>query len=433
MLTGTVKVTSLLASAVLLLACSGLCGALSFGVDDSISSGTISERDLDSCLNASSFFISDDDEKALSKDNSLSSNEKMRRSSVSFLATIYRSSPDSVGFAKKLDSPELPVLFDSSTDGAKAQAAINREGSLSNIDFSLKSKMKRDFISVAQLCASFNRVQQIARSQHSNMYYSIDIPNEAVIVKVDESTPSQTIEELKKDHLITISVFEPFELLQGRYDDYTPYAGGGAPVLQGTTQRCSLGYKVQNLDSWQSYMTIAGHCGSLGSRWYYGNKYVGYAVTNYIQQAPGRLDIAMLTGGNYAPRIFRGNGTQVAQVLGSLPGGGTVGANIGVSAAYSNQEFVGVYNGVSYDETSSASGCAWLGSKEYCNLRTVRLANGATLKEGDSGSPVFAYTANPNQVYALGTVTGWHKSRSTIYYTDIEALLNATHSRVATS
>lgn len=62
MLTGTAKVTSLLASAVLLLASSGLCGGLAFGVDESISSGTISERDLDSCLNAASFFISDDDE-----------------------------------------------------------------------------------------------------------------------------------------------------------------------------------------------------------------------------------------------------------------------------------------------------------------------------------------------------------------------------------
>ena len=250
-------------------------------------------------------------------------------------------------------------------------------------------------------------------------------------VEVEEPAPAAILDALLSDALINVTYSEPFELLGNRYDDRPPFAGGGLPTYNG--DRCSLGFKVQNIDSGQNYMTIAGHSAILGSRWYYGNKYVGYAVTNYMQQAPFNLDIAMLTGANYSHTIFRGNGSSYASVIGSLPGGGIVGANIGISAGKSNREFVGTYKGVTHDETSNTAGCAWLAGVNYCNLRTVIIANGDTLKGGDSGSPVFAYTNSSSQVYALGTVTGFRASRSKIYYTDIEALLNTTHSRIATS
>ncbi len=427
------KFTRLTGFAVATFALMGVCGIPADAVGPSIEKTVISSQDLNSCLDAASFFVSRDTNiGVLRKTPSFNSVEAKRRAAVSSLASIYRAEPHLVGFADSLDDPQVPVSSELQSDTAKSNLQKSAKYADFNYNFSIKKENKKQFVSVARLCNSFNRVKKIANSGNTYMYYVINIPEKKIDVQVDSSAPSEVVEDLERDKMVSLSFSEPFELLQGRSADYPPFAGGGAPTLSGTTARCSLGYKIQNLDSFQNYMTIAGHCSPLGSRWYYGTSYVGYAVTNYVQQSPGRLDVALLTGGSYAPRIFRGNGSAVAQVIGSLPGGGSVGAGIGVSAGYSNTELTGIYQGTTHDSGSSASGCAWLNGKEYCYLRTVQLSNGQ-LQGKDSGSPVFAYTTNPGQVYALGTVTGWRGSYSTIYYTDIEALLYATHSRVATS
>ncbi|EEJ52988.1 chymotrypsin family serine protease [Mobiluncus mulieris] len=395
--------------------------------NDESGDGSISSSDLDFCLDASSFFKAKGETRE-ARDVSVDSLESRLRANVSALAEVYRQHPDAVGFARSVENPVVPVAR---SEVRAVDAGLRSARSAGGDELRVEPEADAGFVSVAQLCQRFVKAKRLAEQHRVYMFYRINTETQMLDVEMEEPAPAAILDALQSDALINVTYSEPFELLGNRYDDRPPFAGGGLPTYNG--DRCSLGFKVQNIDSGQNYMTIAGHSAILGSRWYYGNKYVGYAVTNYMQQAPFNLDIAMLTGANYSHTIFRGNGSSYASVIGSLPGGGIVGANIGISAGKSNREFVGTYKGVTHDETSNTAGCAWLAGVNYCNLRTVIIANGDTLKGGDSGSPVFAYTNSSSQVYALGTVTGFRASRSKIYYTDIEALLNTTHSRIATS
>lgn len=391
----------------------------------------ISAYDLDFCLNASSFFKAKGETRE-ARDSSVDPLEDRLRANVSALADVYREHSDVVGFARSVENPVVPVAR---SEVRAVNAGLRSARSVVGDELRVEAKADTGFVSVSQLCERFMKVKRMAEEHDAYMFYRINTSTQKLDVEVEKSAPAAILDKLQSDELVNVTYSEPFELL-GRSNDRAPFAGGGLPTYNG--EGCSLGFKIQNLDSRQNFMTIAGHCGTLGSKWYYGNKYVGYAITNYMQQPPREIDIALLAGASYAPSIFRGNGRSFSTVLGSLPGGGTVGATIGISAGKSNKEFSGTYKGVTSGPNGIATGCATRiledGDRvEYCNLRTVVLSNGQKVQIGDSGSPVFAYTNNPKQVYALGSVTAYGTSTNIIYYTDIESLLQVTHSRVATS
>ena len=385
---------------------------------------SITKDDLEFCLDASSFF--QDKGKTEVRSGRLNDSlEEKQRSTISELANLYREYPKKVGFAQ---TDGIPVVAEAAKQLQTISSSIQKINGEEKNRIEMKSRDESEFVSVNELCQSFIKVHKIANKVDNYMFYIINPETQRLDVEVENGIPNEVLRNLEADELISIKFTEPLTLLGGRLDDTSPYRGGGLPQKGSSGYRCSLGYKIQNIDSGTNFMTMAAHCNNLGDRWYYGKKYIGYAVTQYMVQQPTKLDIALLTGANYSATIFRGSGGSTARVIGSLPGGGTVGASIGVSAGRSNQEFTGTYKGNQFTPT----GCANLRAV-YCNLRAVVLANNATLQSSDSGSPVFAYTSNPGQVYALGTVTGYYYNRNTILYTDIEALLHATHSRVATS
>lgn len=385
---------------------------------------SITTDDLEFCLDASSFFR-DKGKTEVRSGGLTDSLEEKQRSTMSELADLYREYPKEVGFAQTDGIPVVPVAAKELQTISSSIQKVNGE---ENTPIEMKAQDKSEFVSVSQLCQSFIKVHKIANKVDKYMFYIINPETQRLDVEVENGVPNEVVRELETDRLVSIAYTEPLTLLGGRLDDTSPYRGGGLPQKGTSGYRCSLGYKIQNIDSGKNFMTMAAHCNNLGDKWYYGKKYIGYAITQYMVQPPTKLDIALLTGANYSPTIFRGSGGSTARVIGSLPGGGTVGASIGVSAGKSNKEFTGTYKGNQFTPT----GCANLGAT-YCNLRAVVLANNATLQTSDSGSPVFAYTSNPGQVYALGTFTGYYYNYNKILYTDIEALLHATHSRVATS
>ncbi|WP_157429482.1 hypothetical protein [Actinomadura oligospora] len=202
--------------------------------------------------------------------------------------------------------------------------------------------------------------------------------------------------------------------LDGRYDDYAPYYGGGAILNDDNHARCTAGWAVSD-GGGNSYLLTAGHCGRTGGGWHNGSwttPGTGLWVGTGAQENVGH-DL-LLIGASSAGRIW--DGSSAGDFTKGVVGWDWVYANEWVCQSGSTSGAVcGIQN------TSNFTYGGWYidayGNTEYYSDLIVarRTDGGLPSQGGDSGGPVFSLSGDYN-VVANGTVTA--HDGSTFYYQD---------------
>ncbi|MEV4252272.1 hypothetical protein AB0J52_03770 [Spirillospora sp. NPDC049652] len=202
--------------------------------------------------------------------------------------------------------------------------------------------------------------------------------------------------------------------LDGRYDDYAPYYGGGAILNDDNHARCTAGWAVSD-GGGKSYLLTAGHCGRTGGGWHNGSwttPGTGLWVGTGAQENVGH-DL-LLIGASSAGRIW--DGSSAGDFTKGVVGWDWVYANEWICQSGSTSGAVcGIQN------TSNFTYGGWYidayGNTEYYSdlIVATRVDGGLPSQGGDSGGPVFSLSGDYN-VVANGTVTA--HNGSTFYYQD---------------
>ncbi|WP_283134481.1 hypothetical protein [Rhizohabitans arisaemae] len=214
---------------------------------------------------------------------------------------------------------------------------------------------------------------------------------------------------------VPVEVFDRTPVgLAGRCDDSRPWYGGmairntkfgglGCRGTAGSQYNCTAGFGV--LYQSRRYLLTAGHCGAYGDTFTDG---VGESV-GFMEYEHAAYDLALIRTRGSAGRIWDGTpgvNDFSKQVIGWLwtyggqwlcSSGTTAGARCGFQVDGSYTELCGpdIY-----------------GNHEcYNDLISAVSHSGQGCYGGDSGGPVFQLdSANVDQVWATGTITGWWRN-----------------------
>lgn len=202
--------------------------------------------------------------------------------------------------------------------------------------------------------------------------------------------------------------------LDGRYDDFAPYYGGGAILNDDNHARCTAGWAVSD-GGGNSYLLTAGHCGRTGGGWHNGSwttPGTGLWVGTGAAENVGH-DLLLISASS-AGRIW--DGSSAGDFTKGVVGWDWVYANEWICQSGSTSGAVcGIQN------TSNFTYGGWYidayGNTEfYSDLIVARRTDGGLPSQGgDSGGPVFSLSGDFN-VVAKGTVTA--HDGSTFYYQD---------------
>lgn len=287
--------------------------------------------------------------------------------------------------ASALPVSESPGLF-SGADGQAVVRVFNDRSLRAANDrvSSLQATTRMSQFTSATLNALSQQLRNASRRAGVSYHFFYDAESDRVVVS-GNLQPSELPTAAVRTGQVSFTPGPGIER-QGRYNDTTPYWGGGA-IIRSDGARCSTSFTVKN-SAGTRYMVTAGHCGPVGTRW---RTPTGASVgTTVSRPSFPAYDMSLIRGSSYGSYLFMGNRTGYgSRVLGA--GDPVVGTYYCVSGTTT-------YENCGKRVTSlTATLCTSVG----CTSGLAAYSGGTLTRGGDSGGPLVLKTSSGVHVRGL--------------------------------